>query len=182
MAYFARTFTVEDLKKVIEAVLFAAGRVVTLKDLKALFPENDPEDIKEALRQLKKDYEKRGVVLKEVAGGFRLETLPEFAPYIQRIKQGAPPRLSRAALETLAVIAYKQPLTKAEIEVLRGVDSSGALKTLLEKGLIKIAGRKDVPGRPLLYATTSRFLEVFGLKDLSELPPLKEFEKLLEEK
>ena len=167
--------------RALEAVLFAAGRAVTLKELCKVFYGEKPEDIKEALTLLKKDYAGRGVILREVAGGFRFETQERFAPYIRRLKLGAPPKLSRAALETLAIVAYKQPVTKAEIEAIRGVDSSGALRALLEKGLIKIAGRKDLPGKPLLYATTNRFLEVFGLKDLSELPRLKELEGLLAE-
>jgi len=161
--------------------LFAAGRAVTLKELRQLFPEKTAEDLRKALEVLKKHYAGRGVVLVEVAGGFRFQTREQFSHFIRRLKLGSPPRLSRAALETLAIIAYKQPVTKAEIESIRGVDSAGALRALLEKGLIKIAGRKELPGKPLLYATTSKFLEVFGLKDLTELPPLKEFEKLLEE-
>ncbi len=168
-----------ELLLAIEAVLFAAGRVVTLKELRSLFPQEKPGRIKEALEELKREYAQRGVVLREVAGGYRFETREEFAPYLRRLKLGAPPKLSRAALETLAIIAYKQPVTKAEIEAIRGVDSGGALRALLEKGLIKISGRKEIPGRPLLYATTARFLEVFGLKDLSELPRLKELEGFL---
>lgn len=167
------------LLQALEAVLFAAGRAVSLKELTRVFPEHDREEIKRALLTLKDHYQERGVNLREVAGGFRFETRPEFAPYIRALKLGNPPRLSRAALETLAIVAYKQPVTKAEVEAIRGVDSAGALKALLEKGLIRICGRKNIPGKPLLYGTTPRFLEVFGLKDLSELPPLKELEKVL---
>ncbi len=171
----------ENLLPALEAVLFAAGRAVTLKELAKIFSGHSTKEIREVLLLLQKEYASRGVVLKEVAGGFRFETRPEFAPYIRKLKLGQPPRLSRAALETLAIVAYRQPVTKAEIEEIRGVDSSGALKALLEKGFIKIAGRKELPGRPLLYATTNRFLEVFGLKDLSELPRLKEIEKIIDE-
>ncbi|NPB09998.1 MAG: SMC-Scp complex subunit ScpB [Thermodesulfobacteria bacterium] len=169
-------WSVEELERALEALFFAAGRVVTRRELAKIFSEVEKSSLEEALEALKKRYQGRGVRLAEVAGGFRFETDPRFAPYIRRLKQGSPPKLSRAALETLAIIAYKQPVTKAEIEAIRGVDSAGAIKTLLEKGLIKISGRKDVPGRPLLYATTTKFLEVFGLKDLKDLPKLKELE------
>ena len=172
-------WSVEELECALEALFFAAGRVVSLKELRQVFPEVELEELKAALTRLKERYRGRGVRLAEVAGGFRLETEPRFAPYIRRLKQGSPPKLSRAALETLAIIAYKQPVTKAEIEAIRGVDSTGALKGLLEKGLVRLAGRKDVPGRPLLYATTTKFLEVFGLKSLKDLPKLKELEDVL---
>jgi segregation and condensation protein B len=167
----------ERLECIIEALLFVAGEAVSLERLQKIIPEAERGQLLRALERLKARYQGRGVVLKEVAEGFRLETDPSLAPYIQRLLYGAPPKLSRAALETLAIIAYKQPITKAEIEALRGVDSSGALKALLEKDLVRVAGRKDLPGKPLLYATTRRFLEVFGLKDLKELPSLKELEE-----
>lgn len=167
----------ERLERIVEALLFVAGEALSLERLQKIIPEAKKEDLQKALKRLKQHYQDRGVLLREVAEGFRLETDPAFAPYIQRLVHGAPPRLSRAALETLAIIAYKQPITKADIEALRGVDSSGALRALLEKGLIRVAGRKDLPGKPLLYATTRKFLEVFGLKDLKELPSLKELEE-----
>ncbi len=169
----------EMLEKIIEAILFTAGGVVNLDQLRKAIPETTKEQLKEALHTLKQRYNDRGVVIKEVAGGFRFETDPTYARYIQRFKHGNSHRLSRAALETLAIIAYNQPITKAEIDTLRGVDSAGAIKGLLERDLIKVIGRKEVPGRPLLYATTQRFLEVFGLKDLHELPTLKELEDLV---
>ncbi|AEH44280.1 chromosome segregation and condensation protein, ScpB [Thermodesulfatator indicus DSM 15286] len=168
-----------QLERALEAVFLAAGRVVTIKELLKIFPDANQKELKEALNSLKTFYENRGFVLREVAGGFRFETKEEFAPLLRRLVFGAPPKLSRAALETLAIIAYKQPITKAEIESIRGVDSSGAIKNLMEKGLVKICGRKDVPGKPLLYGTTPKFLEIFGLKDLSELPKMKEIEKML---
>ena len=167
----------EKLEKIIEAILFAVGGVVTLEQIQKAIPGVDKTHLKTALVQLKKYYQNRGIKLREVANGFRLETAPELAPYIRRIKHKASFRLSRATLETLAIIAYNQPITRAEIEALRGVDSAQAIKNLLEKGLIKIAGRKDIPGRPLLYTTTPRFLEAFGLKSLKELPSLKELEE-----
>ncbi len=172
-------WSLEELERALEALLFAAGRVVSRKEMLRIFSEVEPGELQAALERLRKRYQGRGVRLTEVAGGFRLETEPRFAPYIRRLKGGSPPKLSRAALETLAIIAYKQPITKAEIEAVRGVDSAGALRSLLEKGLIRIMGRKDVPGRPILYATTTKFLEVFGLKDLRDLPKLKELEDVL---
>jgi segregation and condensation protein B len=122
------------------------------------------------------DYDtlERSFILKEVAGGFQFRSRPEYGSYILRMFQKTPNRLSRATIETLAIIAYKQPILKSEIERLRGVDVGGILKTLMEKGLVKIMGRKDLPGRPLVYGTTKRFLEVFDLKDISCLPRLKE--------
>ncbi len=169
----------EILEKIIEAILFAIGGVISLDQLKKAIPEATKEELKEALYTLKKRYKDRGIVIKEVAGGFRFETDPAFAKYIHRLKHSNFQKLSRAALETLAIIAYNQPITKAEIDSLRGVDSAGALKSLLERGLIKVAGRKEIPGRPILYVTTKRFLEVFGLKSLNELPSLKELEELI---
>jgi segregation and condensation protein B len=118
------------------------------------------------------------IPLKEVAGGYQFRTRSDYGPYILRMLKTAPARLSRAALETLAIIAYKQPILRQEIERLRGVDVGGILKTLLEKGLIRIVGRKNLPGRPLIYGTTKKFLEVFDLKDLDSLPKLKEIKAL----
>ncbi len=174
-------WTQEELVLALEAVLFAVGRAVSLKELAKIFPEVEAKALQKALKALEARYKDRGVRLVEVAGGFRFETEPRFAPYIRRLVAGAPPRLSRAALETLAIVAYKQPITKAEIEALRGVDSAGALKTLLEKDLIRVAGRKDIPGRPLLYATTKKFLEIFGLASLKDLPKLKELKDIVHE-
>ena len=122
-----------------------------------------------------------GLQLEEVAEGFQFRTRPESADYIQKLIHSRPYRFSRAALETLAIIAYRQPVTRAEVEYLRGVDSGGVFKTLLEKQLIRILGKKDVPGRPLIYGTTREFLEFFGLRDLSTLPTLKEFSELTPE-
>jgi segregation and condensation protein B len=119
-----------------------------------------------------------GLVLEEVASGYQLRTPREHALYVRRLLAAKPPRLSRPLLETLAIVAYRQPVTRAEIEQLRGVDTGGVLDTLTERGLIKIAGRKDAPGRPIIYASTSEFLELFGLKDLESLPDLEEFREL----
>ncbi len=171
--------TPKALEAIIEALLFVAGGPLSVVQLEKIIPEASRKDIEAALQSLVIRYRERGVVLKRVAGGYRLETVPEAAPYIQRLVHGSPPKLSRAALETLAIVAYKQPITKAEIEAIRGVDSSGALRNLMEKDLVKICGRKDIPGRPILYGTTAKFLEIFGLKDLAELPKLEELEKML---
>lgn len=116
--------------------------------------------------------------IRRVAGGYQFCTRPDLAAWIRRYRAGRPPALSAAALETLAVVAYRQPVTKAEIDAVRGVDAGGVLKGLLERKLIRIVGRKEVPGRPILYGTTKRFLEVFHLKDLSELPTLEEMRAL----
>ena len=113
-----------------------------------------------------------------MAGGYQFRTVAELAPWLKKLNKDRTPRFSRAALETLAIVAYRQPSTRAEVEYLRGVDSGGVMKTLLDKGLLRILGKKDVPGRPLMYGTSRQFLELFGLRDLSDLPALKEFAAL----
>ncbi len=140
------------------------------------------DTIKKALGQMLLEYGGggRGVVLEEVAGGYQLRTPKEHALYVRKLLAAKPPRLSRPLLETLAIIAYRQPVTRPEIEQLRGVDSGGVLETLLERRLVRIAGRKEAPGRPIMYATSSEFLEVFGLRDLESLPDLEEFKELEE--
>jgi segregation and condensation protein B len=175
-----------DVTAVVEALLFCADGPVSLKRLCELIPEAGRKEILEAIEALRfrNSGRDRGIELVEVAGGYRLQTKPEMALWIQRAGRKAPERLSRAAMETLAAIAYHQPVTRAEVERLRGVDSSGTIRGLLDRKLIRIAGRKDVPGRPLLYATTRRFLELFHLEDLDALPTireLKEFSKASEE-
>jgi segregation and condensation protein B len=161
---------------IIEALLFSSDKPLTLKDIKDCLPDTDTKDIKSALTILEHDFEvmERSFSLKEVAGGYQLRSHPEYGSYILRMLQSTPNRLSRAAMETLAIIAYKQPILRHEIEKLRGVDVGGILKTLMEKDLVKIMGRKDLPGKPLIYGTTKRFLEVFDLMDISELPKMNE--------
>jgi len=168
------------LVTILEAILFAAGRTLTIQDIFKLLPEFEKKEIRRALVELQRQYVDRpgGIELKEVAGGYRFQTRNICSKWVVRLKQAAPIRLSKAALETLAIIAYRQPVTRAEIEALRGVDSSGTLRFLLDKQLIKIAGKKEVPGRPLLYGTTKHFLEVFELKDLSSLPSPKDITEL----
>jgi segregation and condensation protein B len=166
----------KSLKLIIESLLFSSERPLSVKDIKDCIPDTDVKDIKGALAILEHDYEAmdRSFDLKEVAGGYQFRSRPEYGSYILRMLQSTPNRLSRAAMETLAIIAYKQPVLKHEIEKLRGVDVGGILKTLMEKDLIKIMGRKDLPGKPLIYGTTKRFLEVFDLKDISDLPKMNE--------
>ncbi|MDO8644392.1 MAG: SMC-Scp complex subunit ScpB [bacterium] len=171
-----------EVRKIVEALLFATGRPLGLKEIQAAFEEGTPVGIlHEALESLKKEYEEFGKPFRlvEVAKGFQIRTLKEYAPWILRLDQKNPPRLSTPALEVLAIIAYRQPVTRPEIEDIRGVDSGGVLKSLIERRFIKIVGKKDEPGRPLIYATSPEFLQLFGLKDLSDLPSLKDFEEKL---
>jgi len=142
-------------------------------------PETPIPDIRAALAGLREAYDamERSFSLKEVAEGYQIRTNPAYAPYVLRMLRSSPARLSRAALETLAIIAYKQPIIRQEIEQFRGVDVGGILRTLLEKDLVRIMGRKTLPGRPLIYGTTKKFLEVFDLKDLESLPKLKELKE-----
>jgi segregation and condensation protein B len=165
-----------ELGAVLEGMLFAAGAPVALARLAEAVDGADRGEVRRALRALAEQFEAdgRGLRLVEVAGGFQLRTLPEHAHYVRRLLGGRPPRLSRAMLETLAIIAYKQPCTRPEIEAIRGVDVDAVVSTLLERRMIRLLGRKEAPGRPLLYGTTREFLEVFGLPDLEALPPLRD--------
>ena len=170
----------ERLKSILESLLFAAGEPVSLARLQAALDDPPRGEIQQALSAMTSEYavQNRGLRLEEVAGGYQLRTLKEHAPYVRKLLAARPPRLSRPLLETVAIIAYRQPITRPELEQLRGVDSGGVLETLLERRLIKIAGRKEAPGRPIIYATTPEFLETFGLKDLEGLPDLKEFREI----
>jgi segregation and condensation protein B len=168
-----------DLTPIIEALIFISESPVTVTQIaEALDVEKTV--VVPLLRQLCVSYmsDKRGIMLDEIAGGYQFRTRPEYAEWVRRLSRYKPFRFSRAALETLAIIAYRQPIIRAEIEYLRGVDSGGVLKTLLDKHLVRILGKKDVPGRPMIYGTSKDFLELFGLKDLSGLPTLKEFSEL----
>ncbi len=170
-----------ELEAILEALLFVAHEPLSLDRLCALVGDVKNAEVAQALGRLREALERggRGLQLIEVAGGYRLATKAEYAPWIRRLeKSKTAPKLSRSALEALAIIAYKQPIVRAEIEEIRGVETSGVLRTLLERKLVRIVGRKDVPGRPIMYGTTKFFLEHFGLRDLSELPPLKEFKEL----
>ena len=173
-----------ELVPVIEALLFSAAEPLTAIQL-AEACEADPLVVAEALVRLKADCDAdgRGIRLVEEAQGFLLVTRPDFAPYVGRLLRGRKKmRLSRPALETLAIIAYKQPVTKAEVDAIRGVDSSGVLNTLLERVLVTIRGRSKAIGRPLLYGTTSDFLSYFGLRDLTDLPRVEELKAIVGER
>jgi segregation and condensation protein B len=169
-----------QLKLIIEALLFTSDKPLTAKDIHECLPDETFSNIKQALLELQNEYDSMGrsFVIKEVGKSYQYRTLSAYAPYVLRMLKSSPTRLSRAAMETLAIIAYKQPILRQEIERLRGVDAGGILKTLMEKDLIKIVGRKNLPGRPLIYGTTKKFLEVFDLKDLDSLPKLKEIQEL----
>ena len=168
--------TTAQIKAIAESLLFAAGTPLSLRRLAEVIGVVQAE-VKPALALLREEYAApdRGIILAEVAGGYQLRTAPEYADYVKTLVREKPNRLSRAALETLAIIAYRQPITKVEIEVVRGVNVDGVLNSLLTKKLIRVMGRKDVPGRPWIYGTTPQFLELFGLGDLASLPPLPDF-------
>lgn len=170
-----------DLKPLVEALLFGADGPLR-SDRLAEVLEVDRTAVIEVLRALQAEYDEqaRGFFVQEVAGGYQLRTRPEFADYLRRLGRTRPFKFSRPALESLAIVAYRQPVTRAEIEYLRGVDSGSVLKTLLDKHLVRILGKKDVPGKPAIYGTTREFLELFGLADLAALPTLKEFSELAE--
>ncbi len=170
----------KEAKSILEAILFISAGPVTLDTLRKTV-EIDKYNTERLLRELVREYSLKnsGLLILEVAGGFQMVTNPACAPWVKKLLSvSVPKRLSQSSLETLAIIAYKQPVIKAEIEAVRGVNSDGVVRTLLERRLIKILGRKDVPGRPLMYGTTKEFLRYFGLKDLSELPTLREFKEV----
>lgn len=169
------------LKSVIEALLFISEKPLVLEQVKEVLEGLDTMAIRDLILQLKSEYEQRnsGIRIAEIAGGFQMLTSENYADYIKKFyKLRHKERLSGPSLETLAVIAYKQPVTRMEIESIRGVNVDGVINTLQEKGLIRIAGRKDVLGRPFVYGTTRQFLEYFGLKSLDELPKMEDFSSL----
>ncbi|MCS6886299.1 MAG: SMC-Scp complex subunit ScpB [Acidobacteriota bacterium] len=170
------------LKSIVEVLVFVSNEPIRLEQLEAVLPQVSREQILAALNELAGDYDARGSGLEvcEIAGGWRISTRPEYHEYLRSyLKKKPSARLSPAALETLAIIAYKQPITIPEILELRGVSSSSAIKTLLDKRLIVPKGRKECVGRPIMYGTSREFLIQFGLKDLSELPSIEEFEELV---
>jgi segregation and condensation protein B len=170
-----------ELKQNIEALLFISGEPLPVRRLCDVFEGEEKSRIEEALTELTDacEAEDRGIRLVQVAGGYQMVTKTECAEAVKRLEKiKAPNRLSKSALEALAVIAYKQPVTRAEVEAIRGVDSSNVVRTLLERRIVKIVGRREGLGRPMLYGTTPEFLQYFGLKDLSELPALKEFKEI----
>jgi segregation and condensation protein B len=170
----------DDLKNIVESLLFVAEEPLSAEQIKQVVSLPDTKMIRQTLNELIADYEGRqgAFTLHEVAGGYQFRSRPEYVPWIKRLLQPKPSRLSKAALETLAIIAYKQPMIRSDIEHLRGVDCGGVLRMLLERKLIRVLGRKEIPGRPLIYATTKQFLQVFDLKNLKDLPSPKEIEAL----
>ncbi len=174
--------TPEDFKRVVEAALLAASAPLAVADLRQLF-ENDPggEFIRRVLDELRGDWAGRGVELVQLASGWRFQTRAEYQIFLDRLKQERPPKYSRAVLETLAIIAYRQPVTRGDIEDIRGVAvSPNVLKTLESRGWVDIVGNRDTPGRPALFATTRRFLDDLGLRTLTELPALTEIERIMD--
>ena len=174
--------TPEEFKRVLETALLAAAAPVPVSDLRRLF-EDDPggDLVRRLLGELAEDWQGRGVELVQTAGGWLFQTRLEYQVYLDRLKQERPPRYSRAVLETLAIIAYRQPVTRGDIEDIRGVVvSSNVLKTLESRGWVDVVGHRDTPGRPGLYATTRKFLEDLGLRSLTELPPLTEIERIMD--
>ena len=170
----------ENIKNIIESLLLVAEDPLTIDRIKNILALAEKKEIQNALAELSSEYENRkgGFFLREVAGGYQIRTRPEYREWIKRLIQPKPLRLSKPALETLAIIAYKQPIIRSDIEHIRGVNCGGILRMLLERKLVRILGRKAIPGRPHIYATTKQFLEVFDLKNLEDLPTPKEISEL----
>ena len=175
-------YTPEDYKRVLEAALLTTSVPLPLAELKRLFDDEfDDDTLRALLADLKTDWSQRGVELAQLASGWRFQTRPEYQAYLDKLKNEKPPKYSRAVLETLAIIAYRQPVTRGDIEDIRGVAvSSNILKTLEAREWIDCVGHRDAPGRPALYATTRKFLDDLGLRSLAELPPLSEIEQTME--
>lgn len=167
-----------ELKNIVEAALLAAEAPLSIAGLTALFPEGaapSTNRFRDVFEQLERDYDGRGVELKKVGKGYRFQSREKYSPWLRKLSENRPPRYSRAFLETLAIVAYRQPVTRGDVEEIRGVSvSSEIMRGLLDRGWIKHVGQRDVPGRPGLYGTTQEFLEYFNLEALSELPPLLE--------
>ena len=168
----------DQAKNIIEAMLFVSDKPLFLNEINGVLDEFKAQDIKDVISELSKEYEdaSRAFRIKEIAGGYQITTDPSLAPWLKKLyKTSGADRLSGPSLETLAIVAYKQPATKPEIEAIRGVNVDGVLKTLIEKSLVRITGRRDTVGRPILYGTSQEFLQYFGLNSLEELPKLEEF-------
>jgi segregation and condensation protein B len=172
----------KQLKNVIEAALLASGEPLSLDALVGLFGKDDEmpkDDVRGVIKELQEEYEERGIRLIEVASGYRIQVADAMSPWLQKLWEGRPPRFSRALMETLAITAYRQPLTRGDIEEIRGVAvSTNIIRNLLDRGWLRPVGQRDVPGRPTLYATTKSFLDYFGLKRLEDLPPLADLQEL----
>jgi segregation and condensation protein B len=176
----ARELSHEHLSGLVEALVFASDKPMKSGEL-ARLASAPVKQVREVLAELKPKFAGRGIVLDEVAGGWVFRTAAQYAPFVRELASERPVRLTRAQVETLAIVAYRQPITRPEIDDIRGVDSGATLKLLLERELLRILGKKDEPGRPILYGTTTGFLELFSLKSLKDLPTLKEFTELSEE-
>lgn len=170
----------EQQKRIVEALIVAAPVPVSPAKIAAIVPYVKPTLAKELAEELRGEYDAAGHAFEiwSVAGGYQIRTRSDFAPYVKQLQPERPLRLSRAALETLSVVAYRQPVTRAEIEDVRGVDAGPVVRSLLDRGLIRTAGHREVPGRPMLYSTAPRFLEVFGLRNLKDLPTLRDLEEI----
>ncbi len=171
------------LKSIVEGLIFSHSEPLSAESIASVVRDASLQNIQGVLDELEQEYgqRSRGFVLSRLAGGYQFRSLPSIAPWILDMRRMKPARLSRAGLETLAIVAYNQPITRSRIEQIRGVETAGTIRNLVERDLITVVGRKDIPGRPLLYGTSKRFLEVFGLEDLASLPPLPEIEALPEE-
>ncbi|MDY6856375.1 MAG: SMC-Scp complex subunit ScpB [Thermodesulfobacteriota bacterium] len=169
----------KHLKSIIESLIFISETPITINKIREVIDGPDKKTLRALITELIEEYKAmdRGFILSEVAGGYQFRTRPEYAKWNRRLKGEKHLRLSQPAMETLAIIAYKQPITRSEIEYIRGVDVGGILRSLLGKRLIRILGKKEVPGRPLIYGTSTKFLEVFAIKDLTNLPTLQEIEE-----
>ena len=170
----------EKAKSIIECLIFASEVPLTVDKIREVLEDISRKEIKELIEELMEEYRSpvRGILIREVAHGYQFCTKTEYAHWMQKFRKSKPYHLSQPMLETLAIVTYKQPITKAEIEVVRGVDCTGVMRSLLEKKLIAILGKKDVIGRPFLYGTTSKFLEVFGLENLANLPRIEKIDQL----
>ena len=173
----------QKLKNIIEAILLSADKPMDIRHIESMFEIEDDrptkDEVRQALKELQGDYQGRGIELKEISSGYRMQVHQEYAPWVGRLWEEKPSRYSRALLETLVLIAYRQPITRGEIEEIRGVSvSTHIAKTLLDREWIRVLGHKDVPGKPAMYGTTKEFLDYFNLKSLDEMPPLSEIKDL----
>ena len=172
----------QQLKYIVEAALLAAGKPLDLAQLRALFGEDHPpekNELRAAIAALEADYAERGIMVAEVASGFRIQARPSVSGWLRKLWDERPPRYSRALMETLAIITYRQPVTRGDVESIRGVGvTTNIIRTLLERGWVRVVGYRDVPGKPAMYGTTREFLDYFGLKRLDDLPPLADLKDL----
>ncbi len=178
----SQPYTPEEYKRILETALLVAAEPLSLSDMKKLFEaEFDDDTWRVLLNDIRTEWSGRGIELVQLASGWRFQTKPEYQAYLDRLKNEKPPRYSRAVLETLAIIAYRQPVTRGDIEEIRGVAvNANVVKTLEERGWIDVVGHRDTPGRPALFATTKQFLDDLGLRSVSELPPLEQISQTLE--